>query len=176
MDRAQRALHDEIKRLKATDLIISTNIPVRKDGMMYADYMSRKLDDPGVAIYFCYAGKSITMCCDQYLTVWENIYALAKGIEALRGMDRWGVSDFMDRVFTGFAALPPAQTQIREWWQVLAFESQPENTFSNWIAVKHNYRTLAKKLHPDAQSGDQQLFHELQEAYEIALTYFNHPD
>lgn len=85
MDASQRFLRDEINRLGARNLIVSSNIPVRKDGGLYSDYMSRKMDDPGVAIYFKYKGKDISMCCDQYRSVWENIYALGKGIEALRG-------------------------------------------------------------------------------------------
>ena len=82
MDKAQRFLRTEIARLAGTDLIVSSNIPVRRDGGLYADYMNRKLEDPGIAIYFKYNGKQISMCCDQYLRVWENIYALGKGIEA----------------------------------------------------------------------------------------------
>lgn len=98
-DGAQRALLNEIRMLGATDLIVSTNIPVRNDGGFYSKYADGKNMDPGVAIYFKYKNKPVSMCCDTYTTVWENVYALAKGIEALRGMDRWGVSEFLDRAF-----------------------------------------------------------------------------
>ena len=74
MDKAQRFLRSEIERIKGTDLIISTNIPVKSNGLLYADWMRRKIEDPGAAIYFKYKGKEVAMCCDQYERVWENIF------------------------------------------------------------------------------------------------------
>lgn len=50
MDAAQRFLRAEVIRLGGSDLIISTNIPVRNDGGLYADWMRKKIDDTGVAI------------------------------------------------------------------------------------------------------------------------------
>lgn len=159
-DRAQRFLRDEIRKLGGTGLIVSTNLPIRNDGGIYAAYLDKLIDDPGVAIYFKYKGKSISMCCDQYRRVWENIYALGKGIEALRGMERWGVSDFLDRAFTGFAALPPARGH---WSDILMIgrDASPD-------VVKSAYRHLAKKYHPDAELGDTERFQEINDAYERA--------
>jgi hypothetical protein len=168
MDQAQRFLRSEIARLAARDLIVSTNLPVRQDGGLYADYMKRKIDDPGVAIYFRYKGKDVAMCCDQFPTVWENIYALGKGIEALRGMDRWGVSEFMDRAFTGFTALPESSPIVQaNIWDVLGLAVKPESVDH----VHAAYKAQAKKRHPDA-GGTTQLFQELQDAYNKALKFY----
>lgn len=161
MDGAQRFLRDEIRRMNGRGLIISTNIPIRNDGGMYSVYMGRKIDDPGVAIYFKYKGKDISMCCDKYETVWENTYALGKGIEALRGMERWGVSDFIDRAFTGFTALPEARTD--EWYNVLAVSQ-----YATEYEIKQAYRIEAKKHHPDS-GGDPEMFRKLNEAYRKGL-------
>jgi hypothetical protein len=162
MDRAQRFLGDEIQRLGGTGLIVSTNLPIRKDGGIYADYLDKLIDDPGVAIYFKHKGKTISMCCDQYRRVWENIYALGKGIEALRGMERWGVSDFLDRAFTGFTALPPAN-ETKQWWELLLIgKDAPADV------IRSAYRHLAKKYHPDAELGNTAKFQEIQAAYEQA--------
>lgn len=158
MDAAQRFLRDEIQRLGGRKLIISTNIPVRNDGGMYSAYMSKKLDDPGVAIYFEYKGKEISMCCDQYERIWENVYALGKGIEALRAMERWGVSDFLDRAFTGFAALPESSA-TKKWHVVLGIS---EN--STYEEVKRAYHEKAKEHHPD-KGGSPERFQEIQAAY-----------
>jgi hypothetical protein len=162
MDHAQRYLHLEIKRLGGLDLIISTNIPVRQDGMLYSDWMKRKIDDPGVAIYFKYKGKDISMCCDQYEKIWENVYALGKGIEALRGMERWGVSDFLERAFTGFTALPEAKsTQI--WWVVLEV---PES--ANAVQIEQAFRSKAHLCHPD-KGGTTDDFNRISEARKQGL-------
>lgn len=165
MEGAQNFLRDELKRLGARDLIVSTNIPVRRDGGMYTDYMHKRLEDPGVAIYFKYKEKDISMCCDQYLRVWENVYALGKGIEALRGMERWGVSDFLERAFTGFTALNEAiaTPYKRPWFEILGI---PENATEDQI--KTAYREKVKIHHPDA-GGNVNEFHAVQAAYEEGL-------
>ncbi|MGN6293738.1 MAG: J domain-containing protein [Chitinophagaceae bacterium] len=168
MEAAQRFLRDEIKRLGATGLIISSNVPVRKDGGMYTDYMNKRLEDPGVAIFFRYNGKPVTMCCDQYNRVWENIYALGKGIEAIRGMERWGVSEFIERAFTGFTALPSSVPAERNIWDVLELAVKPVDS----EMVKEAYRRLAKLRHPDISGGSHEAFQELTDAYNRALAFY----
>ncbi|WP_157474032.1 J domain-containing protein [Flavihumibacter petaseus] len=153
----------EVERLGGKDLIVSTNLRVRKDGLLYADELNRRIDDPGVAIYFKYKGKVVAMCADQYLRIWENMYALGKGIEALRGMERWGVSEFLDRAFTGFTALPEA-TPGKDIWGILGLSSRPE--YSEIVRVQ--YRKLAKERHPD-QGGSDAAFQELVDAFNRAI-------
>lgn len=161
MDGSQRFLKEELRRLGASKLIVSTNIPVRNDGGMYAAYMNRQIDDPGVAIYFKYKGRDISMCCDKYKTVWENVYALGKGIEALRGMERWGVSDFIERAFTGFTALPPPKSET--WYSVLEVDEH-----ASVEEIKNAYRKKVQTHHPDA-GGSDAAFRQLNEAYQEGL-------
>lgn len=171
MNTAQQFLRKEIERLHASDLIISTNIPVRKsDGGFYSEWMNKKLEDPGVAIYFKIKGKDRSMCCDQYVRVWENIYALGKGLEALRGIDRWGISEFLDRAFTGFKALPESSALVQSRiWDVLELKGQPATS----EIIRNCYRRIARKVHPDQPGGSADAFSELQEAYRQALQIFN---
>lgn len=161
MSKAQSLLHKEVERLAATNLIVSTNLRARTDGMLYAADINKKIDDPGVAIYFKLKGQETSMCCDQYERVWENMYALAKSIEALRAIDRWGVSEFMKKVFTGFAALPSPEES--NWWDVL--EVAP---FASLEEIKNAYKKKAKQHHPDT-GGNAESFHRIQQAYEMGL-------
>lgn len=174
MDRAQRHLHEEVKRMGGTDLVVSTNLPVRNDGMIYSAYLDKRIDDPGVAIFFKYKKKDVTMCCDKYYRVWENIYALANGIEALRGMDRWGVSEFLERAFTGFAALPAAgesSASKRMWYDVLHCTMDASPDF-----VKTAYRHLTKKFDPTNGSvKDEVRFKEVIDAYKEYQQLNNQP-
>lgn len=175
MDKVQQFLRTEISRLNGGDLngvnlIVSTNIPLRKDGYLFADMLRDKLEDPGAAIYFKHKGKHISMCCDQYLRVWENLYALAKGIEAIRGMQRWGVSDFIDRAFTGFAALPESTTSETEIWESFGFSRKPATLSEVEVA----YKSLVKKYHPDSPGGgDKDMFIHLTEQYKRAKMFFS---
>jgi hypothetical protein len=165
---ARDFLKDEVRRIGGKNLIISTNIPTKQNGDLYADYARYKLEDPGVAVYFKYNDKDVALCCDQYERVWENVQALAKAIEALRGLERWGVSDFLDRAFTGFKALPATTLQEKDIWEVLGLSGKPEST----IIIHQAYKQQAKKVHPDA-GGSEEDFHLLQEAYRMALNFFN---
>lgn len=170
MDAAQQFLRDEIKRLQAIGLIVSSNVPVRKDGGMYTDYMNRRMEDPGVAIFFRYNGKAVNMCCDQYNRVWENIYALAKTIEAIRSMERWGASEFIERAFTGFTALPASEpVKERNIWDILELAVKPATV----DPVKEAYRRLSKIHHPDVPGGSDEAFRELNNAYMMALEFYN---
>jgi hypothetical protein len=40
---------EELRRLGATNIVVSTNVPVKADGLLYAD--NKRLDDPGIAVY-----------------------------------------------------------------------------------------------------------------------------
>lgn len=166
MAEAQKALHDEIRKLGGRELIVSTNIPVRKDGFFHNDWNKKNISDPGVAIYFKFKGKDVSMCCDQYENVWENTYALAKGIEALRGMDRWGVSEFIDRAFTGFTQIEGIK--VRSWYEILEVDR-----ICTVDQVKTNYRRLARLYHPDLNEhykGDDSKIKEINNAFEAAKT------
>jgi hypothetical protein len=165
---ARDGLKEEVRRLGATDLIISSNIPLKNNGDLRADFGRFRIDDPGVAIYFRWNKKDISMVCDQYLNVWENIVALQKAIEAIRGLERWGVSEFLDRAFTGFQALPESTQFEKNIWDVLGLNVKPENVET----VKTAYKTKAFILHPDKPTGSTEAFVELQNAYERALKFY----
>lgn len=167
---AQKYLHKEVERIKGTDLVVSTNLRVRNDGMIYAADLGKNIEDPGVAIYFKRNKKLIAMCCDTYEKVWENMYALARGLEALRLLDRDGVSEFLERAFTGFKELPAAaQLDEKEIWKVLCFSKKPDSV----DLVHAAYKTLAKERHPDTSTGSTEQFISLQNAYREALNLFN---
>ena len=89
-------------------------MPLRKDGGLYADIAADDIKEPGVAIYFQYEGNPISIACDKWLTPAENVRALSLTINSLRGVDRWGCSQMLQRVFTGFKALPYSTQSEKE--------------------------------------------------------------
>lgn len=147
--RARDEMADEIYRLGGRNLIISTNIELRQDGMPYAG--RRSPADTGVAVYFELDGKPISMACDQYLHVWENMRSIGKTIECLRGIQRYGASDLLDRAFMGFTQISYAPEP--EWWQVLGVEHDERSL----DRIRENYHVLAKENHPDVGGDDEQM-------------------
>lgn len=92
-DKARKELLREIERLSGDDEpIISSNVPLRRDGGMYADVAGDDIKDPGVSIYFKYLGNQVSLACDNWLSPAENIRALSLTISSLRGLDRWKCS------------------------------------------------------------------------------------
>src|SRR5262245_7885363 len=80
LDKIQILLRKELNLLKAKKVIVSSNIPLRRDGSVYAEYLAKKIEDPGMAVYFIHDDQPVVVCCDKYELPWENMYALAKGI------------------------------------------------------------------------------------------------
>ncbi len=103
---ARKSLVKELERLKATQVIISTNIPIRADGGYHANYDKRKIDDKAVAVYFILDGEQRVLCCDAWDNWEDNMHAITKTIDALRGLSRWKVSEIMRRTFSGLKELP----------------------------------------------------------------------
>lgn len=104
------------------------------------------------------------IACDAWESVRENMAALKNTVGALRGIDRWGASQILDRIFRGFAALPAPMVAKRSWRDVMGFSEIEEITRSD---VKARFNRLAKTRHPD-HGGDTTQFAELHEAYKEA--------
>jgi hypothetical protein len=137
-DRVRRELLAEIERLDGAEVIISTNARLRRDGLPYS---RDAVTDPGVAVYFTRRKRPMCFACDRWPTIDENLWAIVKTIEALRGVERWGSGDMVEQAFTGFTALPSPE----QWWQVLGFDhSRP-----TWAEIEERYRALAMQHHPD---------------------------
>lgn len=149
----------ELGRLGATRVTISSNIPLRNDGLPRSG--ARKPDDTGVAVYWFRSGLPQVMACDTFYRVEDNLYAVGKSIEALRSLDRWGTSEIMERAFHGMAL--PAPGQSRHWADVLQVPPGASEE-----EIRAAYRARAKEAHPDSGGSDSE-FAELQEALREAL-------
>lgn len=115
---AYRQLAKELGALGALDVVMSSN--ARPDGS--------DPRDPGFAVYFAISkaldpanpGKPratmpVVLACDCWDRLAHNVRAVALHVEALRGLERWGVGK-LERFFSGYAALPAAgQTSSNGW-------------------------------------------------------------
>jgi hypothetical protein len=150
-------------------LVISTNIALRRDGLPLAS--QRQPDDPGVAVYFLYRKRQMSFACDRWQKIEHNMQAIAKTIEALRGIERWGSGDMLEAAFTGFAALPPPdppsqpdQPGRRKHWRDVFGTGVQSRAQLNEV-----WRRLAAAHHPDRAGGDERMMAELNRARAEAL-------
>ncbi len=144
-DAIQR-LSVELARLGASDEILSTNVPVRLDGLPRSGQSEPA--DPGAAVYFKLKGKPRCLACDRWHRVADNIAAIAQHIDALRRIERYGVGT-MEQAFAGYAQL---QASPSDWWIVL--EVSPDATTAQ---IDDAYRKLARSAHPDAGGSHDQM-------------------
>lgn len=150
----------EIRRLGGRQSVISTNIPLRRDGLPYAD--QRQLDDPGVAVYFTRKDKQMCFACDRWAKVEDNMHAVSLTISALRGIERWGTGDMMEAAFTGFTALPAPEQVTAHWRDVLLAHGVKTRT-----EVEAKYLVARSIAHPD-KGGSAHEFQQVERAWEDA--------
>lgn len=141
-----------------TNVVISTNVPLRRDGLPYSGMANPK--DSGAAVYFIYKNKNMVFACDTFINVIDNLVAIQKTIEAIRGIQRWGASDMMERSFTGFEALP--EPKSKNWWDILGVARHSDLSF-----IKDVYRKKATEFHPD-RGGNHEQMTEINHAWEAA--------
>ena len=143
-DKAMQELVWEIQRMGARYPVISTNVALRRDGRPYA---GAKPDgnDAGVAVYFERKGKQMVFACDRWDRVQDNMRAIQKTIDAMRGIERWGASDMMERAFSAFEALPPPKSP----WDILGVPKGSDKD-----AINAAYRRKAQGAHPDRGGSD----------------------
>lgn len=141
--------------------VISTNIVLRRDGLPLAN--QRQPGDVGVAVYFIYKNRQMSFACDRWLKIEHNMQAIAKTIEALRGIARWGTGDMLEAAFTGFMALP-APGAARGWREVLGVPM----TVQTADTLRDAYRRAASVAHPDKPGGSNARMAEVNAAYERA--------
>jgi hypothetical protein len=148
---AVRRILGELGRMRVHDynVIISTNVPLRLDGMPRSDQEPR---DPGAAVYWKQKDGQPMRCMaiDRYTRVADNLAAIAATLEAMRAIERHGGATILDRAFLGFAALPEKASQ--PWREVLGIEVLQSATLD---LVESRYRALVKVHHPDAGGKDE---------------------
>lgn len=139
-------LEAELRRLGATDEILSTNLPVGIRGVPLGN--RAEPGDPGAAVYIKLNGKPLVFACDRWDRLADNIAAIAQHIDALRRIERYGVGR-LDQAFAGYKALP-ASTD--DWREVLGV-----GEFATIEQVDAAFLLKAKEAHPDAGGSHDQM-------------------
>lgn len=172
-DAATRHLIAELGRLGAikSTVVISTNMPMRSDGLPYANIKAP--EDPGVAVYWStQTFKDRSIACDKWHLLHDNVHAIGLAVQALRAIDRAGASQILERAFTAFGALPPSSVApiVRPWWEVFGIPQAAIGALSISM-VEARYRELASKAHPD-RGGSDAAMAELNAAREQAKEHY----
>lgn len=147
----------ELRMLRATGPVIQlavTEDQIRLDGALRA---AARPEHPGVILSFRTPEGTLRFSADRFTHWHANLRAIALGLEALRKVDRYGIGQGGEQ-YTG--------------WKQLDAAPEPERPMTAddaraFMARYGDYRTAARKLHPDVPGGDERLFKRLQEARRI---------
>lgn len=168
---ARDTLLSELDRLRAVNVSISTNLPLARDGR-FKEAKSNVPADAGAAVYFTLKDRKQVLACDKWKTVGENLWAIAKTIEATRGIERWG-SVTTEQAFAGYTALPE-KTQA-SCWEVLGIKPEGFN-LDNPAGIAHAeqiilsaWREKIRVAHPDVEGGSSEAFAAVNAAKDMAL-------
>lgn len=166
VDAARIRVMEELDRMGVEDwtVVISTNVTLRRDGFPRSG--QKPPEDPGVAVYWTTSeDHSRVLACDRYLKVGCNLHAIAKHMDALRGIARWGCGT-LEQAFAGYVAIPESTGGIA-WWNLLKLEEQ----IADEDAINGAYKELAKQNNPDREGFDRAAWDELKEARKQGLDY-----
>lgn len=151
---------EELERMAVgrDDIVVSTNLPTRLDGLPRSD--AREPDDSGAAVYWrTKSGELKCMAIDRYSRVADNLAAIAATLEALRAIERHGGGEILDRAFTGFTALPEPPN---DWRRVLGV---PAN--ATLAQARDAYMRARSVAHPD-RGGNAEAFGAVERAWAAA--------
>lgn len=161
-------LSHELARLSAKNLVIQ--LYLQESEIRTTDNMPKKgarPSKPGVIVSFDSRHGPLRYFTDVF-THWEaNLRAVALGLEALRKVDRYGISKRGEQ-YKGYRQLEgPEEMNYEKAVRVLSRFSDVDFSFKEgseeW--VKRAYRKSVKVLHPDVEGGTEAAMRELNEAY-----------
>lgn len=166
-------LERELDHLRAKNVVIEAAFKsnqIRNDGWPYS---SARPSAPGVILTFTRGNESVSMPCDTYTTFDDNLRAIALSLEALRAVDRYGVTKSGEQ-YKGFAQLPPPGGDSQEMDVETAARVLASHTFNIPHTAILNDRSdyeqalkcAQRAAHPDA-GGNHEAFVRVQQAKDV---------
>lgn len=172
-------LERELRHIAGREIVIQADVDlsmIRNDGMLRADAKPRS---PRIILSFESKHGALSYPCDRY-THWQaNVRAIALSLEALRTVDRYGVTRQAEQ-YKGWARLPPPrgeQIEIK-----LVHEAAAELTgvaggsivdvMSSRDCMERKYRTACATTHPDHHPEHANKFGRIQAAKQVLDAHF----
>src|ERR1051325_4819633 len=170
-DRVVRELLEEVAKVNGRDVELAIDVrnPAywRNDGGLRAD--ARPESSRIIVSFTRPDGRKLVFPCDAYGDWQDNVWAIRLSLEALRSIDRYGVTQG-DQQYVGFAALPPGREEMtveraREIVADLA-DLEPQALAFPSVFVVAVPRARAR-AHPDREGGSTARFQELEQAVKL---------
>lgn len=146
-------LDKELIALDVRKAVIQIDLPeskIRIDGLPYS---GARPDFQGIMFNFKSKYGPLRYATDVFVFWQDNLRAIALGLEALRKVDRYGITKRGEQ-YAGWKQLPAAITEVSDIRMAAEFLARYSDVAAD-IILRDNlafgaaYRAAAKKLHPD---------------------------
>lgn len=156
-------LERELRQLRAKNVLMQLEVDesaIRLDGKLRANAKPRA---PGVVVSFDSRWGPLSYPCDTYTDWQANVRAIALAMEALRKVDRYGVTKGGEQ-YRGWKRLPAetvggAEQLLAEYAGLTVAQVRED--------VKRAFRVAALNTHPDRTGDDGALFIKVAEAARV---------
>lgn len=174
MTRTVEELVRELRALDAKKAVLQIDVPdrmIRQDGLPRAD---ARPSGPGVVLAFDSVHGPMQFPCDTFVSWEANVRAVALGMEALRRVDRYGITRSGEQ-YRGWRALPVStdpvsaiQTEAQAWAVIVRAAGIPADSspLLNGISQERALRKALHATHPD-KGGDDTEFRKVLRAREL---------
>lgn len=169
-DKTLALLDRELTNLKASSYLLQMAVSESDIGIHGQLKAGARLKHPGVILCVDTPHGALQMPCDTYGDWRENVRAIALSLEALRAVNRYGVSQHAEQ-YRGWMKLAPpdgfnSPGTAREWLASLL--TLDITALGTRESVERAIRQAEMKTHPD-RGGDPRAFHKVQKARELLL-------
>lgn len=173
-------LQREYEQLNGKHLVIEVDVPeraIRQDGGIYAN---AKADSPAVRVAFESKHGPIVMATDKFIRPsyrgdsmdhWQhNVYAIAKSLEALRLVDRYGVTKRGEQ-YTGWKAIGAgtglAPTGMTTDLAIDVLKRESGAAFERLGDLRKVAKFARMAAHPDRNNGDRSRYDAVDQAVQV---------
>lgn len=168
----QSLLDRELRMVKATNVVVQLELSesqIRIDGLPRADARPAR---PGVILAFTHPQVGgLRYPCERFRTWHDNLRAIALGLEALRKVERYGITSDHQQ-YRGWRAIesrtvvaPTGDVEEAKAVIMLTANVGPsvwDSGFDGTLGPV--YRAAQRRSHPDRPEGSDEKFHTVQEA------------
>jgi hypothetical protein len=150
-NRTLKLLDYELECLAAEDILIRAGFnagALRVDGWPKGNLSP---DHPAVILSFVSGGAPLAFPCDRFITYQDNIRAIALALEALRKVDRFGVTRSQEQ-YSGFRQIEASRAwTIEDAAEYIGIKAgiDAKILIDDAEAFRRAYRALALDMHPD---------------------------
>lgn len=168
----ERLLFAEVKHLRGKNLVLELDVreqDLRLDGGLRAN---ARPTTPAVRVAFDSMHGPLTYATDRFTTWQDNVRAVALGLEALRKVDRYGITKRGEqyagwKALPGGRSMPPSHMTTEQAYDVLAGVLDLRDIANLDVPDATLVRRAKAAAHPDRNDGDRTLWDQVEQAARV---------